>query len=99
MRFLLEEGLSEARTQIVWDAIALHTSSGIANWKGPVAEFAQQGIALDIGGQGTDRLPPGFADEAHARFPRLGVEDALADAIVSQVLANPAKGMFMTLPG
>jgi hypothetical protein len=97
--FLLEQGYPQPRAQVVWDAIALHTSPQIADRNGPEVALARQGIAVDIAGTGADLLPAGFADGVHARFPRLDVEDGLADAIVSQVLANPVKGAPMTLPG
>jgi hypothetical protein len=99
VRFLLEQGFPQPRAEVVWDAIALHTSPQIAERKGPEVALAQQGIVVDIAGTGADLLPAGFADEVHARFPRLDVEDDLADVIVSQVLANPAKSAPMTLPG
>jgi hypothetical protein len=99
VRFLREHGVPQARTEVVWDAIALHTSPQIAQRKGPEVALAQQGTVADIAGTGSDLLPAGFADEVYARYPRLDVEDGLADAIVSQVLANPAKGVPMTLPG
>ncbi|HEX2314844.1 MAG TPA: HD domain-containing protein [Thermomonospora sp.] len=99
VRFLLEQGVTRERAQVVWDAIAFHTSPHLAARMGPEVSLAQQGTALDIAGTGAELLPPGFADEVHARFPRLDAEDGLADAIVSQVLANPAKGAPMTLPG
>jgi hypothetical protein len=99
VRFLVEQGYPKPRAQVVWDAIALHTSPQIAERRGPEIALAQQGIVVDVAGAGADLLPARFADEVHARFPRLEVEDGLADAIVSQVLANPAKGAPMTLPG
>ena len=71
VRFLREQGVSEERTQVVWDAIALHTSAGIANRKQPEVAFAQRGTHVDVTGTGAHRLPSGFADEVHAQFPRL----------------------------
>ncbi|WP_067826880.1 HD domain-containing protein [Actinomadura kijaniata] len=99
VRFLRERGVGEERTRVVWDAIALHTSPGIAGRREPEVALAQRGIAVDMSGQGADLLPPGFADEVHARFPRLDLEERFADAVVAQVLANPAKGVPMSLPG
>ncbi|WP_433260877.1 HD domain-containing protein [Actinosynnema sp. CS-041913] len=99
VRFVLERGLTEARAQVVWDAIALHTSPDIAERKGPEVALTQAGTITDVAGTGASLLPVGYADEVHARFPRLDVEDGLADAIVAQALAKPAKGAPMTLPG
>jgi hypothetical protein len=99
VRFLLEQGVPQDRTEVVWDAIALHTSPQIAERKGPEIALTRHGIALDVAGTGADLLPAGFADEVHARFPRLDLEDGLADAVVAQALAKPAKGVPMTFPG
>ncbi|TDC13423.1 HD domain-containing protein [Streptomyces sp. 8K308] len=99
VRFLREQGVEEERTRVVWDAIALHTSLGIASRKGLEVALMQRGTSLDVIGWGAEDLPEGFADEVHAQFPRLEVEERLADAIVQQVLANPAKGEPTTFPG
>lgn len=99
VRFLLEQGYPQDRAQVVWDAIALHTSPQIAERKGLVVALTQQGTVADVAGTGADLLPAGFADEVHAQFPRLDLENGLADAIVAQALAKPAKGAPMTLPG
>ncbi|MFC9970421.1 HD domain-containing protein [Spirillospora sp. NPDC127200] len=99
VRFLREQGVEEERLRVVWDAIALHTSPGIANRREPEVALAQRGTVLDVAGDGFDLLPPGFAEEVHERFPRLNLVENLADAIVGQVLANPAKGVPVTLPG
>ena len=47
VRFLAARGLSEERAEIVWDAIALHTSIGIANRKRPEVALAYAGIGID----------------------------------------------------
>jgi hypothetical protein len=99
VRFLREQGVPQARTDVVWDAIALHTSPHIAERKGAEIALTRLGIAADVAGAGAGLLPAGFADEVHARFPRLDLEDGLADAVVAQVLAKPAKGVPMTFPG
>jgi hypothetical protein len=45
--FLATRGLSEERPEIVWDAIALHTSIGIANRKRPEIALANAGIGIE----------------------------------------------------
>ena len=62
MTFLAARGLSEERAEIVWDAIALHTSIGIANRKRPEIALANAGIGIDVSKRGAERLPPGFAE-------------------------------------
>ncbi|HEY4794813.1 MAG TPA: hypothetical protein VII18_12235, partial [Mycobacterium sp.] len=50
VRFLRGEGVQEARVTTVWQAIALHTSIGLAHRFGAVHAVAQMGIAADIVG-------------------------------------------------
>src|SRR6202008_1223931 len=98
-RFLREHGVQEARVTTVWQAIALHTSVGLAHRFGAEQAVAQMGISTDIIGLDRQLLPPGFADQVHASWPRHGVGYALAELIAAQVEANPAKGPPLTFPG
>ena len=96
--FLRERGVDDTRATTVWNAIALHTSNGLAHRFGAIAGLAQQGIAADIVGLGRDRLRPGFADRVHAAWPRHDLGYALAGMIARQVHDNPAKGAPLTFP-
>jgi HD domain-containing protein len=96
--FLRDHGVPEARVNTVWQAIALHTSIGIAHRFGAEHAIAQMGIAADIVGAERHLLPRGFADRVHASWPRLDLGYALADAIARQIEANPQKGPPLTMP-
>lgn len=98
VRFLLDNGLPPERAEVVWEAIALHTSLGIAERKRPEIALMQAGTAADVMGGPAD-LPPGLADRTLDALPRLGVQDRLRDAITSQAAANPAKAPPYTLAG
>ncbi|MFI8992305.1 nuclear transport factor 2 family protein [Streptomyces antimycoticus] len=97
--FLRAYGVDETRTQTVWNAIALHTSDGLAHRFGPVEGVAQIGIAADILGRDRDLMPEGFADRVHAVWPRHDLGYTLAEAIAVQVRDNPAKGSPLNFPG
>jgi HD domain len=98
-RFLRNHGVPEARVTTVWQAIALHTSVGLAHKFGTEQAVAQMGISTDIIGLDRQLLPPGFADLVHASWPRHDVGYALAELIADQVEANPVKGPPLTFPG
>jgi hypothetical protein len=98
-RFLRDYGVPEARVATVWQAIALHTSVGLAHKFGPEQAVAQMGIAADIIGLDRQMLPTGFADDVHSSWPRHDVGFALAELIADQVETNPAKGPPLTFPG
>ncbi|WP_280438071.1 HD domain-containing protein [Nocardia carnea] len=97
--FLRDHRVEEERIDLAWDAIALHTSDGIAHRKGPVVSVTQLGIAADILGRERENIPKKFADQVHAAFPRENLGYALADAVVVQALRNPEKARPMTFPG
>jgi hypothetical protein len=98
-RFLRDRGVQEDRVTTVWQAIALHTSVGIAHRFGAVHAITHLGIGTDIVGTDRDMLAPGFADRVHASWPRHDLGYALTEVIARQVEANPAKGHPMTFPG
>lgn len=96
--FLRSRGIAESRVVTVWQAIALHTSVGLAHRFGPIQALSQAGISADIIGHQRERLRPGFADRVHASWPRHDLGYALAAAIAQQVEANPMKGPPLTFP-
>jgi HD domain len=97
-RFLRHHGMEQARVATVWQAIALHTSVGLAHKFGPVQAIAQMGIATDVIGIDKELLPVGFADRVHASWPRHDLGYALAEVIARQVEDNPVKGPPLTFP-
>ncbi|MEV7238167.1 nuclear transport factor 2 family protein [Streptomyces sp. NPDC051020] len=97
--FLRERGVEKRRIAIAWDAIALHTSDGIAARKGTEVALAQAGIGTDILGVRRESLPAGLADDVHTLLPRLDLAYALSDAIVTQAKAKPHKATPTTFPG
>ncbi|MDR4532956.1 HD domain-containing protein [Glutamicibacter sp. PS] len=98
-RFLKEHSVDEERISVVWDAVALHTSDGIAHRKGPVAALTQAGAALDVLGRDSAQLPSDFAERVHAAFPREDLAYAITDAILTQATDNPAKASPLSFPG
>lgn len=98
VEFLTSNGLSQDRAEIVWDAIALHTSLGIAHRKRPEIALAHAGIGLDVVGDPAD-LPPDLAARTLDALPRLGLQGALRQAVVHQAAAKPTKAPPYTFPG
>ncbi|MFG3618409.1 hypothetical protein [Nocardia sp. NPDC047654] len=94
-RFLEDNGVTDARVDTIWDAIAAHTSGFTDSpvWRRrrpPETWIAVDGIGVDVGGSPAD-LPFGYADLVHGAYPRLGGSRALGAAIEAQAVANPRK--------
>jgi hypothetical protein len=95
--FLAGKGLSSSDVDAVWQAIALHTSGGIAERRGPLCQLTRGGVALDISADG-GIVDDDAARAIHSRYPRLSMARELVDAIVAQVRAKPAKAPAYSLP-
>lgn len=85
----VENGLSEEKADILWDAVALHTSTGIVNRKRPEIALVGVGTAMDVSGLGLDQLDPAEVERIMADFPRLGFEAAVLGAVAAVARVNP----------
>lgn len=98
VHLLRANGLEAARAQTFWDAIALHTSAGIAGHRGNEVAPTRAGIGIDFG-RDADLVPSELADRVHHRYPRLDMARCLTDAIIGQAQGRPQKAPPCTLPG
>ncbi len=69
-KFLLDRGFSEGAAEVVWTAIALHTTPAIPGRMGPETAAMNQGVLTDALGWGLDRLDGHRVDEIVAAHPR-----------------------------
>lgn len=95
---LRANGLEAPRAAIVWDAIALHTSAGIAEQRGNEVALTRAGIGIDFG-RDAGLVPGELAARVHDRYPRLEMARCLTDAIVGQAQGRPRKAPPYSLPG
>lgn len=68
--FLLTRGFSSQAAEVVWNAIALHTTPGIPGRMGPEVAATSLGVLTDAIGLGLDHLDPGLVGEITAAHPR-----------------------------
>lgn len=87
--FVLEHGLSEEKAEVVWDAIALHTSGGIADRKQPEIALVHLGVSADVLGMGVSDMTPETVEQVMEAYPRLGFNRAITELLVSQVKRKP----------
>jgi hypothetical protein len=83
---------------LVWDAIALHTSPGIAERRSVLAYLTGAGIGLDFG-RGSEFITDDQAQAIHARHPRLDMATALIDEIIRHAARGPVNAPRCTLAG
>jgi hypothetical protein len=87
--FLLENQVSEQKAELVWDAIALHTSIGIAARKQPEVALVQVGASMDVGGFRLQDLSRETVEKVLEAYPRLNCGQALLELIISQIKRKP----------
>ncbi|KAA9166172.1 HD domain-containing protein [Amycolatopsis acidicola] len=99
--FLIARGVPAAGADAVWQAIALHTSPGIAERRGTLCVLVREGVAADFGGPlgTTDAVTDEQGAAVHAAYPRLEMIRSLIDAIVAQAAKNPANAPRYSIPG
>ncbi len=96
-RVLREHGVAESSVDRVWEAIALHTSPGIAERRGLLCYLTREGVGIDFGRNAEVAAP--WAGQIHAAYPRLGMARALTDAIVAHAARSAAAAPSYSLPG
>jgi hypothetical protein len=88
--FLKERGIPAHRIQLVWDAIALHSTRSIALHKEPEVAMTHSGIAVDVIGAGLDLIPQDKVRAILAEFPRLSLKKQFRDRLCTLVRQKPA---------
>ncbi|MEU3244678.1 MULTISPECIES: HD domain-containing protein [unclassified Streptomyces] len=99
--FLAEHGAAwpEPLLQDVWQAIALHTSPGIAERMGGLTRLVRLGVLADFG---RSDLIESAGEQLLAsldELPRLSIETVLGDAVVEQAMRSPGKAPSASWPG
>jgi len=94
---LRSHGVPAPTVDRVWEAIALHSSAGIAERRGVIATLTRAGVAADLG-RHIDIVGEHEA-AIHAEYPRDGAVTAIVDAVVAHAARSAAAGAPYTLAG
>ncbi|WP_329479316.1 HD domain-containing protein [Kribbella sp. NBC_01484] len=86
--FLTEHGYGAHEIDPVWEAIALHTTPGIAERRGVLTNLTRRGVAVDFG-VGAEFMTDAQGEVVHQRYPRLNVVTVLVDEIVRHAARSP----------
>lgn len=68
--FLQQYKIPNESIQLVWDAIALHTTPGVAEHKESEVALLFHGVGLDVMGDGFDQFPEELREDIIKAFPR-----------------------------
>ena len=81
-QFLEHHGIPETRIQTAWDAISLHTTPGIGQYKQLEVELLFNGVGLDVLGIGYETFPEDLRKKVVGRFPRVDFKEEIAKAFL-----------------
>ena len=88
-RFLLDRGFSHSAAEVVWRAIALHTTPGIPGRMDPEVAATNYGVLTDAIGWGLDGLERDRTDEIVAAHPRDDFKKEFLQAFVDGLKDRP----------
>lgn len=96
--FLVQRQVPREKVSRIWDAIALHTTVGIAGHKEPEVALAHFGISVDVVGMGAEHLGRERLDAVVAAFPRPGFKKGLIRELCGVLHQKPhtAFGNFLS---
>jgi len=86
VNYMQTQGMSDQSSQRkVWEAIALHTSPGIAERMGPLTRTVRMAVKADFGNQlYRSLLDEGLVESTEVLLPRGQIEKVLGDCVAGQ---------------
>lgn len=88
-RFLHAHHYPKAKTEMVWDAIALHSAADIADRREPEVALVHFGAHVDVMGLRMDEISPQLIDDTLALYPRVGFKKAFTEALAEVARKKP----------
>jgi hypothetical protein len=87
--FLKNHGIADPQADLVWQAIALHTTPGIPQYMRPEIALTNAGVLVDVVGIGYDDYTPEQRDQVIAAFPRGDFKNEFLQAQTCSALKKP----------
>jgi hypothetical protein len=90
-KFLQKHNVPRERSDVVWEAIALHAGgAAVARRRGPEVAAVGLGAMLDVQGVGITNFSAGELREILDAYPRLGLKKQFVQSIVELCRRKPA---------
>lgn len=86
--FLVSRGVTESRAELVWDAIALHTSPLVGH-RPPQVALVGRGAGVDVFGSELSTLQKARVGAVTSAFPRLSFNTQFRDLLVDHCHRKP----------
>jgi hypothetical protein len=87
--FLRSHGIPEPKADLVWEAIALHTTPGVPQFMRPEIALTNAGVLVDVVGIGYDDYTPEEREQVIAVFPRGDFKNEFIQAQTRSALKKP----------
>ena len=89
-RFLKAHNIPEDQVQLVWEAIALHTTPGIPPYMSPEVALLNSGVLLDVMGIGFDQFPAELREQIVVKYPRKNFKQRFVEEYFAGFAHKPA---------
>ena len=87
--FLRTRGIAEPQADLVWEAIALHTTPGIPQYMRPEIALTNAGVLVDVVGVGYDDYTPEQRDQVISALPRGDFKNEFLKVQMCSALKKP----------
>ncbi|AZN41726.1 HD domain-containing protein [Paenibacillus albus] len=87
--FLQSHSVPQESIRLVWDAIALHTTIGVAQYKEPEVALIYSGVGYDVMGENFEALSPEVREQVVAAFPRNNFKQKILHAFLEGFKHKP----------
>src|ERR1700755_2842950 len=87
--FLRSHGIPEPKADLVWEAIALHTTPGIAQYMRPEIALTNAGVLVDVVGIGYGDYTPENREEVTPALPRGDFKNEFLEVQTCSALKKP----------
>lgn len=88
--FAMDAGLEPARAALIHEAIALHTSVGLADRGAPEVALVHYGAGMDVIGFRQEDVSEATRDDIVEAWPRQGMKEAFIGRLRQEVALKPA---------
>jgi hypothetical protein len=95
---LTDLGMPARNVDLVWEAIAVHTSDGLAGRRGLLARLTSDGVFADFGFRPVAAASP-WVSQIHDAYPRLKLTSVFPEIVIAKASESDAAAPPWSLPG